>query len=93
VNPQARRYLGSLGVAVILTALIVAVASIIPDSRIGVLLWPGIMAAAIFIPGGIESDWPDTFLVLAALMNAFIFSWLVFGATFLVERLRKRRAT
>src|SRR5205085_10638600 len=44
-------------------------------SAVGVLLAPGMLAAAIVFSQGINSDWGKTYLVLAALMNAFLLAW------------------
>ena len=46
-------------------------------SAVGVLLAPGMLAAAIVFPEGINSNWGKTYLVLAALMNAFLLAWPV----------------
>jgi hypothetical protein len=77
MKPQVRRYAWSFGVALALTVLVGAVASLPRWSAVGVLLAPGMLAAAIVFPEGIHSDWGKTYLVLAALMNAFLLAWPV----------------
>jgi hypothetical protein len=63
--------------ALALTVLVGAIASAPKCSAIGILLAPGMLAAAIVFPEGINSEWGKTYLVLAALMNAFWLSWPV----------------
>lgn len=59
-------------------------------SAVGVLLAPGMLAAAIVFPEGINSHWGKTYLVLAALMNAFLLAWPVLWFWTWIERFRRR---
>jgi hypothetical protein len=74
----------------ILTMLVGAVASVPRWSAVGVLLAPGMLAAAIVFPQGINSDWGKTYLVLAALMNAFLLAWPVLWFWTWIEHSRRR---
>lgn len=90
MNLQTRRYLWSLVIGLILTALTIVFASV-TNSFIGVFLWPGMAAAAIIFPQGIHSDSGNTYLVLAGVFNSFLYSWPVFGVIILISRLRRNR--
>jgi hypothetical protein len=75
MKPQVRRYAWSFAVALALTVLVGVISSLPRWSAVGVLLAPGMLAAAIVFPEGIHSDWGKTYLVLADLMNAFLLAW------------------
>jgi hypothetical protein len=87
---QLRRYAWSFMGTLILTMLVGAVASVPRWSAVGVLLAPGMLAAAIVFPQGINSDWGKTYLVLAALMNAFLLAWPVLWFWTWIEHSRRR---
>lgn len=87
---HVRRYAWSFGIALALTALVAVIASVPKCSAVGVLLAPGILAAAIVFPQGINSDWAKTYLVLAALMNAFLLAWPLLWFWTWMERFRQR---
>jgi hypothetical protein len=77
LKPHLRRFAWSFVFALVLTILVGAIASLPRCSAVGVLLAPGMLAAAIVFPEGINSNWGKTYLVLAALMNAFLLAWPV----------------
>lgn len=85
-----RRYAWSFVIALIVTVLVGAVASIPKLSAVGVLLAPGMLAGAIVFPEGTKSNWPGTYLVIAALMNAFFLSWLVWLFWVIIGRAHRR---
>ena len=85
-----RRYARSFAVALALTVLVGVIASVPRCSAVGVLLAPGMLAAAIVFPEGINSHWGKTYLVLAALMNAFLLAWLVLWFWTWMEHFRRR---
>jgi hypothetical protein len=87
---QFRRYAWSLVLALLWTVLVGAVASVSSWSAVGVLLAPGVLGAAFVFPEGIHSDWPWAYMAVAALMNAFFFSWLFLGIWLLIKRARGR---
>jgi uncharacterized membrane protein YoaT (DUF817 family) len=89
-----RRYAWSLAIALVWTAALVTVAGTVRRwSPVGVLLLPGMLGAAIVFPQGPEGDWPDAYMLLAGLMNVFLYSWLMYGAWALIERARRRNQT
>jgi hypothetical protein len=87
---QFRRYAWSLAIALVLTVLVGAVASVSSWSAVGVLLAPGMLGGAVIFPEGIHSDWPWVYMAVAALMNVFFFSWPVLGVWVLIEHARRR---
>lgn len=92
MKPQVRRYAWSFAAALALTILVGAIASLPRCSAVGVLLAPGMLAAAIVFPEGINSHWGKTYLVLAALLNAFLLGWPVLWFWTWIEHFRRRRA-
>jgi hypothetical protein len=78
-------------VALALTVLVGAVASVSKLSAVGVLLAPGMLGAAILFPEGTNSDWAKTYLVIAALLNAFLLAWPVLWVWTWIGRFRQRR--
>lgn len=80
----AGRYAWSSIIAVLLTALMLVVPS--P----GYFFAPGMLAGAILFPQGAEGDSAQLYLVVAAIMNMFVYSWVVFGVWLLIERARRR---
>jgi hypothetical protein len=90
LKPHLRKYAWSFVFALALTVLVGAIASLPRWSAVGVLLAPGMLAAAIVFPEGINSHWGKTYLVLAALMNAFLLAWLVLWFWTWIERFRRR---
>jgi hypothetical protein len=88
---QLRRYAWSFIGTLILTMLVGAVASVPRCSVVGVLLAPGLLAAAVIFPEGTNSDWAKTYLVLAVLMNAFLLAWPVLWIWALIGRSRRQR--
>ena len=87
---HVRRYALSFGFALALTALVGVIASVPKCSAVGVLLAPGMLAAAIVFPEGINSDWAKAYLVLAALMNSFLLAWPLLWLWTWTERFRQR---
>ena len=87
---QLRSYAWSFGIALILTVLASAVASVPKLSAFGVLLAPGVLSAAIIFPEGTNSDWAKTYLVIAALLNAFLLAWPVLWLWTWIARFRER---
>ncbi len=59
----------------------------------GYFFAPGMMAGWVPFPQGMESDWGQLYLVVAILLNIFIYSWAVFGIWLLIERVRRRETT
>jgi len=90
MKPPVRRYAWSCAVALALTVLVGAIASLPRWSAVGVLLAPGMLAAAIVFPEGINSEWGKAYLVLATLMNAFLLAWPVLWFWAWIERSRRR---
>jgi|SRR6266481_5160635 len=74
-SARLQRYLIAFSVALGLTLLCAGVSSIWGWSAAGVLLLPGLLAAAFVFPTGINSNWPITYLVLAGFMNAALLAW------------------
>jgi len=72
---RLRKYLWPLVASFTLTLIVAGIASIPGLENVGVLLLPGVFASALIFPGGPHSDWPMTFLVVAALANALILTW------------------
>jgi hypothetical protein len=87
---QVRRYAWSFGIALSLTVLVGVIASVPRCSAVGVLLAPGMLAAAIVFPEGINSNWWKMYLVLAVLMNAFLLAWAVLWFWTSMKRFRWR---
>jgi hypothetical protein len=85
---QARRYLWSLLVAFVLTLVITAIDTVMPDSIVGTLLAPGMLAAAISFPQGAHSDLAIAYLLVAEVLNVFFLSWVVLGVWTVINRLR-----
>lgn len=83
---QLRKYAWSFAVALTLTVLVGAVASLPRLSAVGVLLAPGMLGAAILFPEGIHSNWANTYFVIAGLMNAFFLAWPVLWLWTLIGR-------
>jgi hypothetical protein len=90
MKPQVRRYAWSFAVALALTVIVGAIASLPACSAAGVLLIPGMMAAAVAFPEGVDSGWAKTYLVLAALLNAFLLAWPVLWFWGWIEHFRRR---
>jgi hypothetical protein len=78
-------------VALALTVLVGAVASVSKLSAVGVLLAPGMLGAAILFPEGTNSDWAKTYLVIAALLNTFLLAWPVLWVWTWIGRFHQRR--
>jgi len=91
MNPGVRKCIWVLALAVVATASIVVLSGI-PNLRVGVLLWPGVVVAALFFPDGINSNWPHTYLALAGLLEMLILSGVIFGLMALISRSRHWRA-
>jgi hypothetical protein len=85
-----RKYAWSFVGALILTLLVGAVSSVERLSAVGVLLAPGMLGAAIFLPEGAHSDSADTYLALALLMNAFLLAWPLLWLWVRIGRARQR---
>jgi len=90
MKSQVHRYAWSFAVALALTLLVAAIASVPRCSAVGVLLAPGMLAAAIVFPEGINSHWGKTYLVLAALLNAFLVAWPVLWFWMWIAHFRQR---
>jgi hypothetical protein len=90
LKPHLRNYAWSFVFALALTVLVGAIASLLRWSAVGALLAPGMLTAAIVFPEGINSHWGKTYLVLAALMNAFFLAWPVLWFGTWIERFRRR---
>ena len=89
MKTQFRRYAWSYAIGLMLTILL-GLVSVVPGcSAVGVLLAPGMFLAAVLFREGIHSAWPMTWFVLAGLMDAFVFSWLVMFFWTIVPRLRQ----
>jgi len=89
-----RKYLLSVAAALGLTVLAGLIANLPYAEAAAFLLLPGIFAAALFFPGGIHSDSPNTFFILVAILNIFILSWPILGLWALIEnRLQRNRGT
>ncbi len=86
-----RKYAWSFGIALVLTVLVGGIASVPGMSAVGVLLAPGMLGAAVFLPDGTNSNWANTYLVIAGLMNAFLLAWPVLWLWALIDRARRRR--
>jgi len=82
------RLVWCFGIALGLTALIVAVASIPRLSAVGVALAPGMLLAALLFPEGAHSDWPMTYLMIAGLLDAVIFTLLIMWISGRIRRFR-----
>ena len=92
MNERLRRYAYSFAVALILTVVVGATASVSRLSAVGVLLAPGMLAAAILFPEGIHSNWSNIYLVVAGLMNAFLLAWLVLWIWSVIGHARQRHS-
>ena len=85
---QLRRYVWSLVIAVILTAL----GAVVAEERwsaVSLVDAPGMLAAALVFPQGVEGDWPRVYLAVAAVLNVFLLSWPVLGIWVLIRRTRQ----
>jgi hypothetical protein len=87
---RLRGYRWSFVFALLLTLLCAGLASVPGWSAVGVLLAPGMLVAAIVFPTGINSSWPNTYLVLAALMNALVLAFPVLWLWKAIGRFRNR---
>ncbi len=90
MKPRLRRHARSFVVALALTVSVGAIASVPKCSAVGVLLAPGMLAAAIVFPEGVNSDWAKTYLVLAALLSALLLAWPVLWFWTWIEHFRRR---
>jgi hypothetical protein len=88
MSADGRRYAWSCLIAILLMILLGIAASLPPLARLEVVFSPGAMLAAIPFREGLHSDWPVVWLALAALVDLFIFSWLVMLVWTLVTRSR-----
>jgi hypothetical protein len=75
--PVTHRYAWSYLAALALTILLAAISSVPGCSAAGLLLAPGMFLAAVPFREGIHSGSGMTYLVLAGLLDAFVFSWPV----------------
>lgn len=91
LNPNLRRYLWSLLIALVLFTLIAVLGSF--NSPVGALLWPGYMVSGIFFATGIHSDSPNGFLVVAGCADVVIYSGVAFGVLSWTRYFRSRGAT
>jgi ABC-type proline/glycine betaine transport system permease subunit len=87
---QMRRYALSFAGALILTGLVAAAVNVPGLSAVGVLLAPGMLAAGIFFPEGINSEWANTYLVIAGLLNAVLLAWPMLWLWTMISRARQR---
>ncbi|WP_188758614.1 hypothetical protein [Edaphobacter acidisoli] len=55
-------------------ASIAVIASVVPISKVGMVLLPGALVAALFFPEGIESNHGWAFLILAAFFDCVLFA-------------------
>lgn len=92
MNEHLRRYAFSFAVALALTVVVGVAASVSKLSAVGVLLAPGMLAAAILFPQGIHSNSANVYLVVAGLMNAFLLAWLVLWIWSVIGHARQRRS-
>ena len=92
MNEHLRRYAYSFAVALALTVVVGVVASVSKLSALGVLLAPGMLAAAILFPEGIHSNWANAYLVVSGLMNAFLLAWPVLWIWSTIDHARQRHA-
>lgn len=86
-----RTYARAFVLALLLTALLGAVASVPKWSAAGALLAPGMLLAALVFPQGVHSNWGYTYLAIAGLLEAFILAWPVLWVWMAVDRWRNRR--
>jgi hypothetical protein len=86
-----RRFAYSFGIALILTVIVGVVASVSKLSAVGVLLAPGMLAAAILFPEGIHSNWANAYLAVSGLMNAFLLAWPVLWIGSMIGHARQRQ--
>jgi hypothetical protein len=66
-------------VAFLFVAAITALSSVPHCSAAGVLLLPGMILAAFIFPQGIHSNWGETYLVVA-----FVIDWVLFAVFFIL---------
>jgi hypothetical protein len=85
MRTKFRKYAWSFAVALTLTVLVGAVSGVPRLSAVGVLA-PGMLGAAMLFPEGIHSNWANTYLVIAGLMNAFFLTWPVSWLWTLISR-------
>jgi len=81
-----RRYAWSLAVSVALTVLVVVLADVPHCSAIGVVLFPGLLLAAIVFPQGAHSNEGILYLVLAGVIDVALFAFAVMWTWMLIER-------
>ena len=89
MKTRGQQYAWSLAIAIILTAL----GAVLPELGVPMveyLVAPGMMAGWILFPLGNEADWIQLYMVVAILLNIFIYSWVAFGIWLLIERVRRR---
>lgn len=72
--------------ALILTLVILAIDAAIPGSYVGMLLAPGMLAAAISYPQGAHSDLAIAYLLLAEVLNVLFWSWVVLAIWTVIKR-------
>ena len=90
IATQLLSYAWAFVVALVLTLLCGATASVPGWSAIGVVLAPGMLLAAIAFPTGNNSGWPNTYFVLAALLNALVLAFPVLWLWKAILRFRNR---
>lgn len=72
---RLRELLFAFSASVALVLLLSGVASIPGWSAVGVLLVPGLLAAAVLFPQGGHSEWAYLYLVLGIAVDALLFTW------------------
>ncbi|PYY05034.1 MAG: hypothetical protein DMG64_03750 [Acidobacteria bacterium] len=77
-------------VGIALTLLIGTASSTHGFSALGALLAPGMLIAALVFQGGIHSNWPNAYLIMAGVAEALIFAWLVWWLWKLIDGRAKR---
>jgi hypothetical protein len=85
---RLRRYAIFWAVSVALVFIVSLVGWIARVDCLTYMLLPGIFLAAVPFPDGINSDWPYTFMGLAAAMNALVYMWPLMWLWNAVRRIR-----
>jgi hypothetical protein len=97
-RPRYRRQMNlrlsgwSLLIAAGLVMLVGAIATIPGWADVGVVLFPGMLLAAVMFPEGIHSDGPLAYLFLAGVFDVLLFALLVMLCWSRVGRFRQRKS-
>jgi hypothetical protein len=88
---RVRKLLWSFLFGLVLTLVIGTVASVPHWSAVGVLLAPGMLLSALIFTEGIHSDWPNSYLILAALLNALALAFPLLWLWNFIGHFRNRK--